>query len=169
MSDSKWYRVVDPLSPLFGCDVSGRLTVGGWDIERDRYRGYLIIESMRRIDVFVGDRPFQLVAPKGDSLGLIIRQEQLEISPLQVDVVEIDSKRPFGICLDESEMQRADGLVLHVVNYEQATQVALKAGDGGQLLATQTFADKTKVEQILTMFERGDDQDDIVYMLKRNN
>ncbi len=159
MSARKWFRVVDPLSPLFGCDV----TVIGSTL-----KGFKHVMSMRRMDIFVGDRPFQLIAPEGESLGILIKESHLEESPLQVDVIEIGSSRPFGICLDESEMQRGDDLVLHIVNYEQATQIALKDGDGGELLATQTFTDKSVADAVLKMFERGDDRDDITFMLKRN-
>lgn len=160
--NKKWYRVNDPLSPLCGCDVTG--------IEAISWEGWLSITALRRVDVFVGDRPFQLVAKEGEHLGLLIDTAQLVDSPFQDDVMVVGRDRPHGICLDESEMTRADGVTLRVARYERATQIALEDPDDC-LLATKTetgdFKDVWET-QIIARFELGDDQDDLVYMLRSN-
>jgi hypothetical protein len=162
--DVKWYRVVDPLSPLCGCDVRlglfRLLAQGGVEWGR--------VEAMRKVDVFVGDRPFQLVAKEGEDLGLMINLDQLAESPFQADVMEIGRDRPHGICLDESEMTRADGVTLRVARYERAVQIALEDPDDCLLAtATETSAARSVWEtKIIDMFERGDDQDDLCYALR---
>jgi hypothetical protein len=169
MHDS-WYRVIDPLSPLFGCDVKGAPVVNlGLPMGE-----YLSISALRRVDVFVGNRPFQLVAPEGLFLGLLIDVEQLELSPIQDDVVELADDRPFGRCIDESEMTRADGLTLRIARYERGQQVALDEGLGGKLLASRTFgapdgADSTGLRAVINMFADERPVDDITYELKRRD
>jgi len=174
--DVKWYRVTDPLSPLCGCDV--RLSgLRVWNIawSRPGTEFYQVV-AMRKVDVFVGDRPFQLVAKEGEDLGLLINMDQLAESPFQNDVMEIGRDRPHGICLDESEMTRQDGVTLRIARYERATQIALEDADDC-LLATTTEpikpTDPDEVrnaweDAIITMFERGDDVDDICYALRTN-
>jgi hypothetical protein len=161
MSDS-WYRVIDPLSPLYGCDVRGTSS-----------EPWLTIVALRRVDVFVGNRPFQLVAPEGQSLGLLIDVEQLELSPIQTDVVELDTGRPFGRCIDESTMTRGDGLTLRIARYERAQQVALD-DNRGTLLASRTFgtpdgADSPGLRAAINMFADDVAADDITYELKRRD
>lgn len=154
----KWFRVNDQLSPLCGCDVTG--------IEAE---GWLSITALRRVDIFVGDRPFQLVAKEGEHLGLLIDTDQLVDSPFQDDVMVVGDDRPFGLCLNESEMTRKDGCTMFVARYERATQIALRSN--GKLLATKTDTSDVKEvweTQIIARFELGDDQDDMVYMLRSN-
>ena len=162
-----WYRVIDPLNPLFGCDVkisdsSAVVSAGGSKL-------HWKIIAMRRVDIFVGDRPFQLIAPEGEDLGLFIDPDHLEESQIQDDVVELTTARPFGISLDEGELTRDDGLTLNVARYERAVQMALSVND--DLLATKTFVGDPEFvgQHILDMFEDGASQDDIVYELKRRD
>ncbi len=161
-----WYRVIDPLNPLYGCDVRCR--------ESLQAEGWMVVEALRRVDVFVGDRPFQLVAPKGGCLGLLVDSDNLEVSPIQDEVMETATDRPYGLCLNESEMQRGDEVTLRIARYEYSTQIALLSAEG-KLLATQTLwnggptgPETTRLweEKIVSMFERGDDQDDIAYALR---
>ena len=169
----KWFRVIDPLSPLYGCDV--RVAPDGLSLVKpDDFstRSFATIQALRRVDVFVGDRPFQLVAKDGEDLGLMIERSQLETSPLQNETVETGTDRPHGLCIDESEMTRADGVTLHVVNYERATQIALRDANN-QVLASDTIAGDLDLRfiwetTVLSMFERGDDQDDLIYVLRNN-
>ncbi len=115
MSEARWYRVTDPLSPLCGCDVRGR-----------EHLDYFLIDAVRRIDIFVGDRPFQRVAPTGQDLGLMIRSIQLIESPLQDDIVELATDTPYGKFVWENEFTRPDGASLHVVEFERKRQIALR-------------------------------------------
>ncbi len=162
---AKWYRVIDPLNPLYGCDVKG--------VESFSAEGWLVVGAMRRVDVFVGDRPFQLVDPNG-CLGVLVDIDHLSLSPIQDEVMETATDRPYGLCLNESEMTRGDGVTLRVARYENSTQIAVSGGDG-KLLATQTIwtggptgqqTSKWWEEKIVSMFEHGDDQDDIAYALR---
>jgi hypothetical protein len=160
---SKWWRVIDPLNPMFGCDVRGT-SAGGW----------LLIDAMRRVDVFVGDRPYQLVARDGQSLGLKILNDEdtLTESHVQDEIVELKTDRPFGRCIDESDMTRKDGHTLRVAQYENAVQIALDDPEG-TLLGTRTFSglpDETDgvLRQVTGIFDGGD-PDDIVAILQGSN
>lgn len=174
MVEGKWYRVTDPLNPLCGCDVklggNGITNVQMKDGVTQEVEHYNRVIALRRVDVFVGDRPFQLVAPEGEHLGVMVDMRHVEISPLQDETVETGTDRPHGLCLDESEMTRKDGLTIRIARYEKATQIALEDGEGN-LLATRTeiasFRD-TWERQILAMWETGQEQDDIVYALENN-
>ena len=167
MSEKKWYRVVDPLSPLFGCDVQGETY--------DAAHQLMVIRALRRVDIFVGDRPFQLVSPKTEKLGLglIISTSQLDDSPMQESVIEIGNDRPFGLCTDESELTRRDGYTLRIARYEHATQVAFD-DPTGKLLASKTFygespdAEPEQSDGVMALFESGE-VDDLVYLLQRRN
>lgn len=162
--EKKWYRVVDPLSPLYGCDVTGYRTA--WDSDTDETL-MIAITAMRRVDVFVGDRPFQLVAKDGESLGLWIDVECLDDSPVQDETVETGTDRPHGICIDESEMERGDGVKLRVARYERATQIAVESPDG-ELRATKTATDELRSvweDLIVGKFQLGEDIDNLVVLL----
>lgn len=159
---AKWYRVIDPLNPLYGCDVEGAESLSA--------EGWLRVQAMRRVDIFVGDRPFQLVAPEKGCLGVLIDMDHLEASPIQDEVVETGTDRPHGLCLDESEMTRQDGVTLRIARYERATQIALEDSEG-ELLATATESGEARnawETAIIDMFERGDDQDDIQFALRNS-
>jgi len=167
--EKKWYRVVDPINPLFGCDVTGL-------IDEDSLPGYLQVTAMRRVDIFVGDRPFQLVAQEGEGLGVMVDVDHLADSLLQDETVELTTERPYGRCIDESEMTRKDGVTLHIARYESSTQIAVSDADG-ELLGTNTLWSGGPTgpeivglweQRIVSMFERGDDQDDIAYALRNN-
>lgn len=170
MEDMKWYRVTDALNPLYGCDVrvmKGIVTYHPEDFETTRYGR---IYAMRRMDLLVGDRPFQLVAPDGEDLGIMISEYCLDESPIQDDVVPTGTDRPHGLCIDESEMTRQDGVTLRIARYERATQIAVEDPEEG-LLATTTTTDVEQVRDawertIINMFERGDDVEDIAYALE---
>lgn len=169
--ERKWYRVIDPLSPLYGCDVllSGEHVRSiAWAFDPEDEAFYRIV-AMRRMDVIMGDRPFQLVAKKGEDLGLLISNACISSSPIQDEIIETGTDRPYGICINEGEMTRGDGYTLRVAQYEKATQIALSDSDG-KLLATHTDLESSQYweEEILRMFERGDDPDDIVYALRNN-
>lgn len=172
MSDVKWYRVIDPLSPLYGCDVRGYdASEGPYEIPKGTY---LNATGMRRVDVFVGDRPFQLMAPKNENLGLMVLFQQLEPSPIQDEVVELSTELPYGDFLEEVEDgPRGDETEarLTCVAYEERYQIALKWRDP----ASETINVYSRVIQspnddvimIRSAFNRGDDVDDIRYMIER--
>lgn len=155
-----WYRVTDPLNPLYGCDVYVVGTASGV------LSGPMaVISKMRRVDIFVGDRPFQLVAPPDEVLGVMVRVGDLEVSPLQDEKVETGTDRPHGLCIDESEMTRGDGLTLRIARYELATQIAVQDPNDGLLVSrTETSELRNYWEDLVVKaFERGDDVEDIVY------
>lgn len=175
-TEVKWYRVIDPLSPLYGCDVRGwRKPVGNNEMT---IQDFMVIEAMRRVDIFVGDRPFQLVAPDGEMLGLLIDWTQLEPSPLQDEIVELATDMPYGEFLEEVELNREDGCVLHLSAYERLYQVALLVPgppDPGplgnkpprRLLASRTIDCTPEVIQAIRgVFERGDSVFDIKRMIE---
>lgn len=171
MEEKKWYRVVDPLNPLHDCDVllSGQIVRNiAWADDEDEK--FCRVIAMRRVDVFVGDRPFQLFAKEGEDLGLLISNACIASSPFQDEVMVTGTDRPFGLCLDESEMTREDGVMLRVARYEKAIQIALTGADG-VFRATSTQTDDLREaweRLIIGMFERDDDEDDICYALRNN-
>jgi hypothetical protein len=164
MEDMKWYRVTDPLSPLYGSDVRGR------EIYSESYPDVMCVQAMRRLDLLVGNRPFQLVAAEGDDLGIWIRLTHLQESPIQDDIVETTTDRPFGLCLNESEMTRTDGVTLRIARYEGATQIAVEDLTQGILRSATDTSHPDILEEwektIIGMFERGDDAADIAYTLE---
>lgn len=171
MSDVKvkWYRVVDPLSPLYGCDVRGYDAECSFGPDDG-----LVIQAMRRVDIFVGDRPFQLVAPEGETLGLMILSSQLEPSPIQDEVVELSTELPYGEFLEEVEDgPRGDETEarLTCVAYEERYQIALKwrdpASETINVFSRTILNLNDDVIRIRGAFERGDDVDDIRYMIER--
>ena len=162
MSDLSWYRVVDPLSPLHGCDVHG-LDDGE----------LLEICALRRVDVFVGDRPYQLIAPEGQTLGLLIVRDQLEPSPIQDEVVELATDLPYGTFLEEIEHYRDGGECLHLVAYERAFQVALRSpadtldAPGHVVISRTTFCDTELITGLVVAFEAKLPTDEMKMMIKR--
>lgn len=171
MEEKKWYRVIDPLSPLYGCDVllDGHRVWGvEWAVDADE--SFYRVVAMRRVDVFVGDRPFQLVAKDGQDLGLMISNACFAASPVQDEIVVTGTDRPHGLCLDESEMTREDGATLRIARYEKATQIAVEDADDG-LLASETDSTEARAvweSVIIGLFESGEDVGDIVYALRKN-
>lgn len=156
---SEWFRVNDQLSPLHGCDVRGSEAVD----EDDESLGFLMIEALRRVDVFVGDRPHQLVAPEGGNLGLMIAIDQLEESPIQDDVVELVTDRPHGRCIEEYQLDRSDAVAMRVASFESAHQVAVD--DNGELVFTTviTGLDRdAKLEELTNAFRNGAELDDLL-------
>lgn len=144
MSSVKWWRVVDPLNPLSGCDVK----IDELSIDRS---GMHVVRALRRLDLLVGDRTYQLVNPGDDpsGIGIAVDKAHLQPSPVQDDVVEIEYDRPFGKCLSEDVIGAPsfayDGAELRVAKYENAIQVAYGEREG-ELYATCTL--------------RGDDRDE---------
>lgn len=124
------------MNPLCGCDV------------KTGEEGHLVgasgkfweVTAIRRVDVFVGDRPFQLVAPPGDSLGIMVANSHLIKSPIQEDITEIATDRPFCKCLEEREHSRGDDLVLRVAEYEGMAQVALDDTATNSVLTSATVS-----------------------------
>lgn len=170
MEEKKWYRVIDPLSPLYGCDVLTESSLTAVNHKDFTTRKFLMVKALRRVDVFVGDRPFQLIAKDGDDLGLMVDRAVLEDSPIQDETVETGTDRPHGICLDESEMTRVDGHKLKIVKYEKAIQIAL-LDHNGKLLATNTDSSDGKAyweDSLVRLFVSGADPDDIVYTLRNS-
>lgn len=134
-----WYRVIDPLNPLCGCDVWG--TQGS-----DNGGNTLHVSKLRRVDVFVGDRPYQLIAPAGRTLGISVYAETyswdgiLTPSPIQDEIVELDTGTPYGKCVEERDHGRSDGFRLRVVEYELMAQVALDDTASGTVLTSATVS-----------------------------
>lgn len=166
MTDVKWYRVIDPLSPLYGCDLrlapgrlNLRLSAGG-------VKTFATIEALRRIDVFVGDRPFQLISPEHETLGLMIDAAQLENSPIQDDIVELATDRPYGNFLEENQIFRGEGECLHLVAYDDAFQVALRSSD--RVITTRITTGETElIDGIRLAFERNRPTEEVKMMIER--
>lgn len=154
-----WYRVNDPLNPLCGSDVLtgevGRIEGGS--------RKFWEVIAIRRVDVFVGDRPYQLVAPAGGSLGIMVASDGLVESPIQDEVVEIATDRPYGKCVEERDLDRSDGVRLRVVEYEQMGQVALDDADG--TLAASGNVTVGGISRLEEAFRNGSDLDEMLELL----
>ena len=166
-SSVKWWRVVDPLNPLCGCDVKG------WDSEAVfGPDDALAVTALRRLDVLVGDRPFQLVAAEGEHLGVAVLREHLEPSPVQDDRIEIGYDNPHGRCLSEVSIPGPDGDELRVARYERAIQVAYGEMEG-ELYATATIrgSDRdTRLSNVIAAFSDGTvDVDDLKQMICRED
>ena len=169
---SKWWRVIDPISPLYGCDVRGDLMF----MSETSSHEYIFIEAMRRIDIFVGDRPFQLIAPSGEDLGLLINSKQLQLSPLQDDLIELSTDPPYGEFLEELELSRGDvdNCILHLVAYEKLYQVALLSRETGlvgrpkvTLIESRTvFCDPDEIRDLRSQFEEGLDVEGLINMIR---
>jgi hypothetical protein len=155
-----WYRVNDPLNPLCGADV---LTGDPGHLEGGHGTFYEV-RAMRRVDVFVGDRPYQLIAPEGQSLGILVASNHLVESPIQDDVVEIATDRPYGPCVEERDHARDDGLRLRVVEYVLMSQVAVDDSDTGELLSSATVSLGAAVI-IEEAFLGGNDREDMQFMI----
>jgi hypothetical protein len=160
MTEKKWYRVIDPINPLYGCDVNGT------PLEfPEEFRGLMDVRALRRVDIFVGDRPFQLVAPEGETLGLLISTEHLGECPMQDEIVELVTDRPYGKCLNESQMKRPDGCTFSVAEYEHAVQAAILSSNSS-VVATRTLFHTTdkrsSFDGVIDMFAAGVD----VYEIK---
>lgn len=162
---SVWYRVVDPVNPLCGCDV--RID----DAVKDD-AVYHEVVALRRVDVLVGDRPFQLRAPDGQGLGVCVAGSHLEESPIQDDVVEIAYDSPYGKCLDELSIPGPDGDQLQIARYERAIQAAYGEQDG-ELYATCTIRGDRREERlneiVAAFVDRSKDVDDLKQIMYREN
>lgn len=177
METIKWYRVIDPLSPLYGCDVTGYDAAdGAYEIPKETY---LNLTGMRRVDIFVGDRPFQLMAPKNENLGLMVLFQQLEKSPLQDEIVELATDLPYGEFLEEVELSRKDDCTLHLVAYENLYQIALLVpsgrpgtpllgGKSARVVSISRVIDCTPetIQAVREVFERGDSAADMKRMIE---
>lgn len=124
-----WYRVVDRAHPLWGLEVCGDLN--NQEVVLDGSDDALLdVKSVRRLEVFVGDRPMQISRVRGMWLSMDI----LEESPIQEDV-QLEVGPPYGKCLEEDSMEigsilRTDGLGTNAVKvtvalYERAATVAV--------------------------------------------
>ncbi len=100
----KWFRVTDPLNPLCGCDVRIQ-DFGSFTEAKD----WWTVEAMRRVDVFIGDRPFQLIAREGENLGLMVDARHLVESPLQATSVGVVRSPASTVATVASHTRRADG------------------------------------------------------------
>lgn len=178
----KWWRVVDPLNPLCGCDV--RLgtdddevynKIAEFSTEEDGTTGeYVSVTALRKLDVLVGNRPFQLVNRDGD-IGLLIDRSHIEPSPVQDDVVEIGYDLPNGRCVDETVIEGIDGDVLRVATYERAIQVAYceEGDDEGEMCATATLRGDDRAvrfQNLVLAFKNPDyDHHDVITLIKGEN
>lgn len=151
-----WYRVNDALNPLCGADV---LTGDAGHIEGDSRTFYEVL-AVRRVDVFVGDRPYQLVAPPGQSLGIMVASDNLTQSPIQDEVVEIATDRPYGAVVEERDHDRSDSLRLRVVEYELMAQVALDDTASNTVLSSATVS-LEGMRQIELDFVEGSELDEM--------
>lgn len=160
---TKWYRVIDPLNPLCGCDVFG-------DEGSNEGGNCLDVRGLRRVDVFVGDRPYQLVAPPGPrGLGISITNDAfnwdgvLVDSPIQNEVIELVTDRPHGKCVEEYQLDRSDGVALRVARFERAVQVALD--NDSVLVTSRTYTGNDREDSyqaISDMFHDGLDVDELM-------
>lgn len=159
-----WYRVTDPLSPMCGCDVRG--TVSMAPLSSGHVRSFLLVSAMRRVDIFVGDRPYQLVAPSGEDLGIMVATEGLFPSFLQDDIVQLTTEKPYGQCLEEIVDTRDDGhTALTSVTYERAYQLALVSR--GHLVISRTLStESVEIPKIRETFNDGAPIADVAQMIR---
>lgn len=143
-----WYRVVDRAHPLWGLEVCGDLdnddpVTDGCD------EPLLHVLAVRRLDVFVGDRAFQIPRVKGMYLSL----EILELSPVQDDVIELDTSSPYGKCLVEGTLAPQKGFLLTYALYERAVTVSLTTDDlidrDRRKMASETFMGRYVEAQVV--------------------
>lgn len=160
MSSVKWWRVIDPLNPLCGCDVMIE------DLTHEA--GFFAVKGLRRMDVLMGDRPFQLINKDGN-VGVMVNFEHLVPSPIQDDVVEIGYDYPNGKCLDE-ELLCVEEVELRIVRYENAIQVAYGEQEGELYASCMLRGDdrETRLDAIIAEFQSDrDNYDEIVATIKR--
>ena len=156
----KWLRVRDPLNPLCGCDVVLHEMPDG---------AYREVTALRRLDVLLGDRPYQLRAPEGCTLGISIDVNHLEPSPVQDEIVEIGYDTPYGKFLEERSDGGADEYLMQVT-YENAIQFALLAQDDDELLGNCTFLGvgrTERAEKVRQSFLDSDGRDEVLTMMKQ--
>lgn len=151
----EWFRVSDPLSPLHGCDVR----LGPETYSRPSGPVFQPVVAARRVDVFQGDRPYQRVAPAGQDLGIMVSVDSLRASPIQEDVIELATDRPYGDLIEEYQLDRSDGIALRVVVFTEAIQAALSDEDGS-LVRSLTYtgpALQVRFELLEEAFNDGED------------
>lgn len=124
-----WKRINDPLSPLFGADVRG-LEI---KVEENYYTHnsdkWFLVTHLRRLDLIVGNKPFQLSGGDDGHIGMIISCDFLIDSPVNEDTIEFDSLPPYGKFLGERLEKRLDGLRLESARFENSVQASLFSGD----------------------------------------
>jgi len=140
---------------MTGIEVSG---------ERLGARSFLRVTSVRRVDVFQGDRPYQRVAAEGQDLGILIDMAQLVASPIQDDVVEIATDRPYGRCIEERTIDRDDDTRLRIVQYETMAQLALDDLSTGLVLVSKTVTLEV-MSAIEDEFSNGLEVDEMQYLI----
>lgn len=162
-SVAMWYRVMDPLNPLCGADVL---------IEDEGDNGFCVVTALRRLDVLMGNRTFQLRVPEGQHLGISVLAEHLVESPIQDDVIEIAYDYPNGKCLSEATLDTGDTDELRIARYERAIQVAYGEREG-ELAATCTLRGDDREERLKTiigLFEDSNfDFDNLIAAMRREN
>lgn len=169
-----WFRVNDPLNPLHGCDVKvGDPFAVSTAIPEGR--SFAPIIAVRRVDVFQGDRPYQRISAPGADLGLMIDVTvALAESPIQDDVVELATDRPYGDLIEEYQLDRSDGVSMRVVSFTGGTQVALSESDGSLVrsmfysgpafqvrfeLLEEAFNDGEEVEGLVLIMIEAEEED----------
>lgn len=175
MSNVKWWRVIDPLNPLCGCDVTLAPTEHGIvkfeDPDNDNTL-YGAVTGLRRMDILMGDRPFQLIRKDGQDIGVLVRLGHLEVSPIQDDVVEIAYDLPNGKCLDEDVLSDGGDAELRIAKYENATQVAFGQPEG-ELYATCTLRgpdQNIRLDALIRAYrDKTVDFEDMIALMQREN
>lgn len=170
MEEQKWWRVVAPDNILFGADVRGNVIPADDGCEV----ATLFVRAIRRVDMIVGDRPFQ-VQNLGTGIMIEVNMDNLELSPVQDEVVEISRKTPYGSFVAETGETNGNKHLTKVW-YENAVQIAVteERGHTEETLATNTWmtSDPTERRQITEfatdLFKQGA-FDELIASIKRGD
>lgn len=170
MEEQKWWRVVAPDNILFGADVRGNVIPADDGCEV----ATLFVRAIRRVDMIVGDRPFQ-VQNLGTGIMIEVNMDNLELSPVQDEVVEISRKSPHGEFQHETTETNGNRH-LTIVWYEDAIQIAVteERGYTELTLATNTWmtSDSTErlhITEFATSLFREGAIDELIASIKRGD
>lgn len=151
----RWYRVSDGGNPLCGADVKlGPML--GWE-------PWYKVVAVRRCDVFLGARPYQMRAagPDGD-LGLMTNASHLRLSPVQDEEFELATDNPYGDFIDEERLTDVDGAELQLIHFDNAVQCVFRWIDHGTKQKTSnTFFGtgeelEVKAGQLRVLYDDGE-------------
>lgn len=160
LEHGRWYRVQGNIgNPLNGCDVQV------YDDPSDSAGIPLLVLALRRIDMIIGDRPYQLRDP--DGLGVYIDRYSLVDSPIQDDVVEIATDSPYGKFIDSNIFPLGKDGLITMARYERAVQATYNPVDGDPKNRTY-YGAKGELDQIemslMKMHEDGQTEE-LIYQI----
>lgn len=150
-----WYRVVEATNPLSGCDVL-------CDEEMFSKSYYCPVYGVRRIDVFVGDRPFQMVsADPSVDMGIAIHAGHMKLSSIQHRSITLSTDRPNGLCILEKEWEDGKRIVRYAEYENGRSQVSVSI-DGSTTVEWKGFVKKTPFLSFMLHFDQYTKDEDLL-------